>query len=188
MSQVEASILEFKDQKSFEKWLEKNFEDQTGLWLKLAKAGKGITSITYPEALDVALCFGWIDGQKKSLDDHHWLQKFTPRRKRSIWSLINTEKAMALVDSGRMRPSGQREIDLAREDGRWDAAYSGQRTAAVPAEIKALLDADPAAAAFFAGLNSTNRYAYIFRMGNAKRADTKARLVEKLREGHLFYP
>ncbi len=173
----------FKDQRSFEKWLEANFESQEGVWIKFAKKGSGVASVNYAEALEVALCFGWIDGQSRRLDDTYYLQRWTPRRKRSIWSKINREKALALIESGRMRPSGQAEVDRARADGRWEAAYAGPATVEVPAEI----EADAEAAKNLATMSKLNRYAYLHRYHNAKRAETKAKLLQQLREGHLFY-
>src|SRR5581483_7827482 len=144
---------------------------------------KGVPSITYPEAVEVALCFGWIDGLKRGFDETHWLQRFTPRRARSMWSQINRDKAEELVASGRMRPSGQSEIDRAKADGRWAMAYAGQANASVPPEI----EGDPEALAAFEKLDKVNRYAYVHRLHNAKRAETKAKLVQKLREGGKFY-
>lgn len=187
MAQADAPIIEFKDQKAFEMWLERNFEDQDGIWLKLAKVGKGIKSITYPQAVEAALCFGWIDGVKRGLDETHWLQRFTPRRKRSIWSQINRDKASELIAAGRMRPSGLLEVERAMADGRWELAYAGQASITIPAELQAALDQDPEVAKFFASLNKVNRYAFLHRFHNAKRADTKARLIEKLREGRPIY-
>jgi uncharacterized protein YdeI (YjbR/CyaY-like superfamily) len=183
MAKQEPPILAFKDTKSFEQWLERNFEDQTGMWLKLARVGKGVPSITYPEAVEVALCFGWIDGLKRGFDETHWLQRFTPRRPRSMWSQINRDKAEELVASGRMRPSGQAEVDRAKGDGRWELAYAGQATAAVPPEIAN----DPELAQAFARLNKVNRYAFVHRLHNAKRAETKAKLLQRLREGRPLY-
>ncbi|WP_203914490.1 YdeI/OmpD-associated family protein [Rhizocola hellebori] len=175
--------LAFTSQKSFEKWLERNFEAQAGLWIKFAKKGSGVPSVNYAEALEVALCFGWIDGQAKRVDETYYVQRWTPRRKRSMWSKINREKALALIEAGRMRPSGQAEIDRAREDGRWDAAYSGSATALVPDDIAN----DPEASKNLAGMNAANRYAYLHRFMNAKREQTKAKLLQQLREGHRFY-
>jgi uncharacterized protein YdeI (YjbR/CyaY-like superfamily) len=183
VAKAEPPILSFKDAKAFEKWLEKNFEDQTGLWLKLAKTGKGVPSITYPEAVEVALCFGWIDGLKRGFDETHWLQRFTPRRPRSMWSQINRDKAEQLVASGRMRASGQAEVERAKADGRWELAYAGQATAPVPAEIQA----DPELFEAFAKLNKVNRYAFTHRLHHAKRPETKAKLLQRLREGRPIY-
>lgn len=138
--------------------------------------------MSYPEALDVALCYGWIDGQKKALDELHWLQRFTPRRARSLWSKANREKAEALIRSGRMQPAGMAEIARAQGDGRWDAAYEGARTAVVPPDLQAALDARPKARSFFAQLDAANRYAVLWRVRTARRAETRARRIEGLVE------
>ncbi len=162
-----------------------------GVRLRLRKTASPRPGITYAEALDAALCFGWIDGQRGALDAHHHLQVFTPRRKRSLWSKRNREIVERLVAEGRMRPAGQAEVDRAKADGRWDAAYR-QSDAAVPPELQAALDASPAAAAFFARLSSQNRFAIVFRTSNVKRADTRARkvaaFVAMLERGETVYP
>ena len=149
-------------------------------------------TVSYAEALDIALCFGWIDGQKGALDDAYWLQKFTPRRERSRWSKVNRDKATALIEQGRMRPAGLAEVERARGDGRWDAAYDSPSTAAVPPDLQRALDADPQAAAFFETINSQNRYSILYRIQDAKRAETRARRIEKfvtmLREGRTLHP
>lgn len=138
----------FKSAKAFEVWLKKNHAASGGLWLRIAKRGANEPSVTYPEAVEVALCWGWIDGQKKSLDDQHYLQRFTPRRARSVWSKINVEKVQALIEAGRMQPAGQAQIDAAKADGRWERAYDGARTSTVPEDLQAALEAEPAAKAF----------------------------------------
>jgi len=173
-------VIRFERAADFEAWLEANGASGSGLWLKLAKKDSGVAGLDYATALESALCFGWIDGQKRAYDDEYWLQRFTPRSPRSRWSRINRDKASALIEAGRMRPAGQREVDLARADGRWDAAYEGQRSVAVPDDLRAALDADPEAAAFFATLDSANRYAVLYRVHEAKRAETRARRIEKL--------
>jgi uncharacterized protein YdeI (YjbR/CyaY-like superfamily) len=151
-----------------------------GIRLKMAKKGSGIASITQPEALEVALCFGWIDGQARRIDDEWFSQRWLPRRKRSMWSRINREKAEALIEAGRMRPPGLAEVERAKADGRWDAAYEPQSTAVVPDDLRAALDTVPAAASAFAGLDSQNRYAILHRLGQpAKRPETRARRIEK---------
>ena len=172
-------MLIFASAQDWEAWLETQPADSPGLWLKIAKKGCETPSIDYATALESALCFGWIDGQKRPLDDLFWLQRFTPRKARSRWSRINRDKATALIESGRMRESGLREVERARQDGRWDAAYESQRSAAVPEDLQAALDADPRAAAFFATLDSANRYAVLYRVNEAKRADTRAKRIEK---------
>ena len=170
----------FATQRAFEIWLRKNHASSDGAWLLIAKAGADRPTVTYPEAVEVALCYGWIDGQKKSIDAHHWLQRFTPRRVRSVWSKANRAKAEALIQSGRMRPSGMAEIDRARSDGRWDAAYEGARTAVVPSDLQAALDAEPGASAFFAGLDRANRYAVLWRVQTALRPETRSRRIKTL--------
>src|SRR4051794_19298341 len=137
--------------------------------LKIAKKGAPEPSVTYAEALELALCFGWIDSQKRGLDETHFLQRFTPRRPRGRWSRINREKAEALIAAGKLREAGRAEVEAAKADGRWDAAYDGQRTAAVPEDLQRELDADPAAREFFAGLDGANRYAILYRLDEAKK-------------------
>jgi uncharacterized protein YdeI (YjbR/CyaY-like superfamily) len=183
--------LRFATARSFETWLRKNHASSDGAWLMIAKAGAEKPTVTYAQAVEIALCHGWIDGQKKALDDQHWLQRFTPRRARSLWSKVNREKAEALIESGRMQPSGLAEIDRAKGDGRWQAAYDGARTAAVPPDLQAALDARPQARSFFAQLDGTNRYAVLWRIQTAKRAETRARridvLVEMLARGEKIH-
>lgn len=170
----------FKSAKAFEVWLKKNHAASGGLWLGIAKRGANEPSVTYPEAVEVALCWGWIDGQKKSLDDQHYLQRFTPRRARSVWSKINVEKVQALIEAGRMQPAGQAQIDAAKADGRWERAYDGARTSTVPEDLQAALEAEPAAKAFFATINASNRYAILWRIQTAAKAETRARRIEQL--------
>ena len=147
---------------------------------RIAKRGANEPSVTYPEAVEVALCWGWIDGQKKSLDDQHYLQRFTPRRARSVWSKINVEKVQALIEAGRMQPAGQAQIDAAKADGRWERAYDGARTSTVPEDLQAALEAEPAAKALFATINASNRYAILWRIQTAAKAETRARRIEQL--------
>jgi uncharacterized protein YdeI (YjbR/CyaY-like superfamily) len=161
-----------------EAWLDTHPEAE-GVWLKIAKKGASESSVTYAEALDVALCFGWIDSQKRGLDETHFLQRFTPRRPRGRWSRINREKAEALIAAGAMRPAGAAEVEAAKADGRWDVAYEGQRTMAVPDDLQRELDASPKAAEFFAGLSSQNRYAILYRLDEAKKPETRARRLAK---------
>jgi uncharacterized protein YdeI (YjbR/CyaY-like superfamily) len=175
----ELPILLFAGPPQFETWLEENHASSQGLWLKIAKKGAGETSVTYAEALELALAFGWIDSQKRGHDERFFLQRFTPRRPRGRWSRINREKAEALVAAGKMRPAGLAEVEAAKADGRWEAAYEGQRTAQVPPDLQRELDANPAAAEFFAGLDSTNRYAVIYRLNDAKRPETRERRLRK---------
>src|SRR3954447_6615862 len=173
-------ILSFPTPKSWEEWLEKHHWDPKGLWLKIAKKGAGAPTVTYTEALDVALCHGWIDGQKGALDDTFWLQKFTPRGPKSGWSKVNCAKALALIENGRMQPAGLAAIEQAKQDGRWERAYDPQSTASVPEDLQAELEKNREAAAFFATLNSVNRYAVLYRIQEAKKPGTRARRIEKL--------
>jgi uncharacterized protein YdeI (YjbR/CyaY-like superfamily) len=168
------AILPFASTGDFERWLERN-ADSPGCWLKIAKKASGIESITYDEAVEVALCFGWIDGQMRSYDDHWFVQRFTHRRARSIWSKINTRRAEALISAGRMRPAGLAEVDRAKADGRWDAAYGGSREIDVPADLQGFLASNPEAAAFWASLTKSQRYPFLFRLATAKRPATRAK-------------
>jgi uncharacterized protein YdeI (YjbR/CyaY-like superfamily) len=172
-------VLAFESDAHWEAWLEEHHATSDGVWLKIAKKASGIPSVAYPEVLDTALCFGWIDGQRKALDDRYFLQRFTPRRARSKWSQINRDKVAALTRAGRMRPAGLAEVERAKADGRWDAAYGGQAAMTVPDDLQAELDARPAAAAFFATLSSQNRFAILFRLHDAKRPETRARRLAK---------
>ncbi|MDN3267315.1 YdeI/OmpD-associated family protein [Streptomyces sp. MA15] len=186
-------VLAFGTQEDWEAWLEEHQGDARGVWLKIPRKGSGLPGIDYATALESALCFGWIDGHKKSLDETHWIQRFTPRRPRSRWSAVNRQKALDLIEQGRMRPAGLREVEKARADGRWEAAYASQRTATVPDDLRAALAAAPAAAReFFEALDSRNRYAILHRIEEAKRARTRAARIEKfvamLAEGEKPYP
>jgi uncharacterized protein YdeI (YjbR/CyaY-like superfamily) len=172
-------ILLFATRSELEAWLEENFEGSDGLWLKIAKKGAPEPSVTYAEALELALCFGWIDSQKRGLDETHFLQRFTPRRPRGRWSRINRDKAEALIAAGAMRPAGMAEVEAARADGRWDAAYEGARTAKMPEDLRRELDANRAAREFFAALDSTNRYAIVYRLNDAKKPETRQRRLRK---------
>jgi uncharacterized protein YdeI (YjbR/CyaY-like superfamily) len=175
----ELPILLFAVPADLESWLEDNHAESDGAWLKIAKKGADEPSVTYAEALELALCFGWIDSQKRGHDDQHFLQRFTPRRPRGRWSKINREKAEALIAAGAVRPAGMAEIEAAQADGRWEAAYEGQRTAKVPDDLRAELDANPAAREFFEGLDSANRYAVIYRLDEAKKPETRERRLRK---------
>ena len=175
----ELPIRLFADPGELEAWLEENHDSSDGVWLKIAKKGTGKRSVTYAEALELALCFGWIDSQKRGFDETYFLQRFTPRRPRGRWSKINREKAEALIAAERMRPAGLAEVEAAKADGRWEAAYEGQRTAEVPADLQRELDASPAAAEFFAGLDSANRYAIVYRLNDAKKPETRERRLRK---------
>jgi uncharacterized protein YdeI (YjbR/CyaY-like superfamily) len=170
-------VLELADRGAWAAWLEARSDSSRGVWVRIAKAGSGERSVSYAEALDVALCHGWIDGQKRPLDDRFWLQRFTPRTARSRWSKRNRARAEQLIASGEMAPAGVREVERARADGRWEAAYDSHSTATVPPDLQEALDANPAAAAFFAGLDSANRYAILYRVQEARRPETRARRI-----------
>lgn len=172
-------VLLFRDAAEWERWLEAHAE-APGLWLKIAKKDSGVASVNYQEALDVALCHGWIDGLKRSLDDKHFLQRFTPRKPRSLWSKINIGKVEQLTVAGRMKPGGLREVERARADGRWDAAYASARTIEVPDDLKAALAKKPKARAFFEQLDKTNRYAVLWRVHTARKPETRTARIEKL--------
>jgi uncharacterized protein YdeI (YjbR/CyaY-like superfamily) len=184
-------VIPFASAAEWEEWLEVHHASSPGIWLQIAKKASGIPSVTYPEALEVALCFGWIDGQKSGYDDRHFLQRFTPRRQRSKWSKINVDKVAELTKAGRMRAAGLAQVEAAKADGRWDAAYGGMATITVPDDLAAALDADPRAKAFFEGLSRTNRYAVLYRVHDAKRAETRARriaeITQMLAEGRTFH-
>jgi len=167
----------FKTPAAWEKWLEANHAKSPGVWMQIAKKDSGLSSANYQEALDVALCFGWIDGQKRPFDDRTWLQRFTPRGPRSVWSKINTEKAAVLIKSGRMRPRGLAAIEAAKASGRWESAYQPWSNADAPPELQAALDRSPRAKAFFETLRGRNRYAIIYRVQTAKKPETRAKRI-----------
>jgi uncharacterized protein YdeI (YjbR/CyaY-like superfamily) len=190
--QADLPIVGFATREKWRAWLAEEHAVSTGVWLKIAKAGSAGEGVSYADALEVALCYGWIDGQKRKLDADHWLQRFTPRKARSRWSRINRDKATALIERGEMQSAGMHEVEAARADGRWDAAYAGQRTAAVPDDLRRALDADPAAAEFFSTLDGRNRYAILYRVQDAKKPETRARRIDKyvamLAAGEKLYP
>jgi uncharacterized protein YdeI (YjbR/CyaY-like superfamily) len=169
----------FATPEEFEAWLEENHAGSEGIWLKIAKKGSGVPSVTYAEALRTCLCFGWIDSQKKGFDERFFLQRFTPRRPRGRWSRINRKAAEELIEAGSMRPAGLAEVDQAKADGRWEDAYEGQRTAKVPPDLQRELDSNRAARDFFAGLDSANRYAIVYRLEEAKKPETRERRLRK---------
>ena len=180
---MDLPVKPFKDQSAFEKWLDANHAKSPGIWLRMAKKASGIPSVDYPQALDVALCYGWIDGQRRSLDEESFLQRFTPRGPRSLWSKINTDKVAVLIKGGRMRPAGQAAIESAKATGRWDSAYQPWSNPDVPAEFQAALDKSPKAKAFFETLKGRNRYALIFRVQTAKKPETKAKRIAEFIKG-----
>jgi uncharacterized protein YdeI (YjbR/CyaY-like superfamily) len=178
-SRDELPTLRFDTPADWERWLESWHQRSSGVWLALVKKGADVPGVSYAEALDGAICFGWIDGQKAALDERFWLQRFTPRRPRGRWSQINRARADELAAAGRMRPAGAAQVEQAKLDGRWEAAYAGQRTAVVPEDLSAALAANPAAQEFFATLDSANRYAILYRIDEAKRPLTRARRIER---------
>ena len=175
-----APVIAFADAAAFEAWLEENVSHEPGVWLKIAKKASGIQSLTADEAVDIGLCFGWISGQRRSLDDDHFLQKYVPRRKRSVWSQVNVAKVEELTAAGRMRPDGVAEVEAAKADGRWEAAYESQRNAKVPAELEAALAENPAAARAFEALNRSERYNAIHRLLIARTPEARAAGVERI--------
>jgi uncharacterized protein YdeI (YjbR/CyaY-like superfamily) len=183
-------VLAFADLAAWEAWLEAQPADSAGVWVKFAKKGAGVPSVSKPEAIEAALRHGWIDGQLKPFDDAWWLTRFTPRGPRSKWSQVNCAKAEALIAEGRMRPSGLAEVERARADGRWDAAYAPQSKAEVPDDLQRALDANPRAAAFFATLKGAHRYAVLYRIHEARRPETRARriadFVDRLARGETI--
>jgi uncharacterized protein YdeI (YjbR/CyaY-like superfamily) len=189
---AEQPIKSFATRRAFETWLERNHDRSDGIWLTIARKGSGVRSVTYPEAVEVALCYGWIDGQGKRFDDNRYVQRFTPRRARSRWSKINRDRALGLIERGRMRPAGLAEIERAQADGRWDAAYDSPSTIAVPDDLRDALRRDAKADAAFASLDGRNRYAILYQVHDAKRPETRARRIAKfvamLSEGGKPYP
>lgn len=184
-------VIPFPTAADWEAWLEENHAASDGIWMKLGKKSAKVPSISYAEAVIVALCFGWIDGQAKSVDEQWYLQRFTPRRKRSPWSRINRDRAEALMAEGRVRPAGLAAIEAARADGRWDAAYEPPSTITVPDDLRAALDRSPAAAEMFESLNKTNRFAILYRITTAVRPETRRARIEKfvamLERGEKLY-
>jgi uncharacterized protein YdeI (YjbR/CyaY-like superfamily) len=184
--------LAFRSQGDFEAWLEENHSASDGIWLKFAKKDSGVASVHYPQALEVALCYGWIDGLVRRLDEKYYLQRFTPRRNRSRWSRVNCGKVEALIAAGRMKPPGLRQVEAARADGRWDASYDSPRDATPPPDLVAALRKNKAARAFFDTLSARNRFAILFRIHDAKRPATRQRrigdFVERLARGEKPYP
>ncbi|MFN0107777.1 MAG: YdeI/OmpD-associated family protein [Blastocatellia bacterium] len=185
-------VMLFASQKDWAKWLDKNHAASSGIWMRLAKKAADLKSVNYAEALDVALCYGWIDGQKKSYDVDSWLQKFTPRGAKSVWSKINRAKADELIAAGKMKTAGLQAIEKAKQDGRWEAAYDSQSKATVPDDFQVELDGNPKAKKFFATLNSVNRYAILFRIQTAKKAETRAKriqlFIQMLEKGEKIHP
>ncbi|PUA38111.1 bacteriocin-protection protein [Paenibacillus elgii] len=188
----ELPILLFADQSSWEAWLEQNHDASAGVRLHLAKKQADVVTLTYQEALESALCYGWIDSRKEAYDESTWLQRFTPRGAKSIWSKVNKDKAEALIASGRMQPPGLRAIEAAKENGQWDKAYESASRATVPDDLQIELDRNPQAKAFFEALDKQNRFAVLFRIHSAKKAETRAKRIQQfvsmLERGEKIYP
>jgi uncharacterized protein YdeI (YjbR/CyaY-like superfamily) len=186
------TIRLFSTSAQWNAWLEKNHRESDGLWMRLAKKGSLLRSVTYAEALEVALCYGWIDGQKRGESHSAWLQRFLPRSAKSIWSKINREKATGLIATGKMKPAGLAAVEAAKKDGRWNAAYDSPKAANIPEDFQAALDRNRAARDFFAALDGANRYAVLFRIQTVKKAETRARkireFVEMLERGETIHP
>jgi uncharacterized protein YdeI (YjbR/CyaY-like superfamily) len=186
-AKAELPTVGFDSPGAWNDWLEEHHASSRGIWLKFAKKDSGIPSPTYAEALKVALCWGWIDGQKRGFDDRYWLQRFTPRGKKSLWSRINCAHVEGLIAAGEMRPAGLAQVEAARADGRWDAAYAGQKTIAIPEDLAAVFAAEPKVAAHFASLASSQRYAFLYRLETARKPETRQKrfveFVALLRQG-----
>jgi uncharacterized protein YdeI (YjbR/CyaY-like superfamily) len=170
-------VLEFSDQPAWEAWLREHHADAAGVWLRIAKKSASVSTVAYPEVLDTAICHGWIDGQRKPLDETYFLQRFTPRGPRSKWSQVNREKALAMIEAGRMHSAGQAQVDAARADGRWEAAYEPQSRATVPDDFQRALDQNPRAREFFATLTGSRRYAFLYRLHNVRSPQRRAQRI-----------
>ena len=190
--QPDLPVVPFASGEAWEAWLEDHHATSRGVWLKIAKKGSGVESVTFSEALDVALCYGWIDSQRDRFDERFYLQRFTPRKPKGKWSQVNREKVARLMERGRMKPAGLREVERAKADGRWDAAYEPQSAATVPDDLRVALEGNGRAREFFETLNKTNRYAILYRIQDAKGPETRARRIAKyvamLAEGEKLYP
>lgn len=191
MPKDDLPIIEFESAAEWEKWLAENHAQPAGIWLRIFKKSSNMLSVTYAEALDEALCYGWIDGQKNKYDDESWLQKFTPRRGKSIWSKINTQHVERLNTAGKIQPAGLAEIEAAKADGRWQQAYDSHWNMTVPEDFLRVLDKNLEAKAFFETLNKTNVYSIVFRLQTAKRAETREKrmkaILEMLSSGEKFH-
>lgn len=189
---VDLPILLFETQSSLEDWLKSNAASSAGVWLQIAKKNSGIASVTYDEAVESALCYGWIDSHKKTYDEKTWIQKFTPRGARSIWSKVNTEKAEALIAAGRMTEQGLKAIENAKQNGNWDNAYEPQSVASLPEDFAKELEQNSKAKAFYDMLNGQNKYAILFRIRNAKKQETRTKRIQQfismLERGEKIYP
>jgi uncharacterized protein YdeI (YjbR/CyaY-like superfamily) len=187
---ADLNVVECPDEAHWERWLEDHHATEPDAWVKIAKKGSGVTTVHYPEVLDTAICFGWIDAVRRPLDDTYFLQRFTPRGPRSKWSQVNRDKALGLTESGRMRPAGHAQVHAARADGRWEAAYEPQSRASIPDDFQKALDAEPTAEEFFATLKGQQRYAFLYRLHNVKTQKARdrriANYIELLREGRTL--
>jgi uncharacterized protein YdeI (YjbR/CyaY-like superfamily) len=185
-------IVAFRSPRPWAQWLAANHDRRDGVWLRFFKKASNIPSVSYADALEEALCYGWIDGQVKKYDTHSYLQKFTPRRKRSVWSKLNVARAKRLIEAGRMKPAGLREVDQARDDGRWEDAYDSPSRSSVPDDLQTALSKNKKARAFFDTLNKTNRYAITWRLQTARTPETRGRrlkaIVAMLARGQAFHP
>ena len=185
-------IIAFRSPRAWAQWLAANHEERDGVWLRFFKKASNVPSLSYADALEEALCYGWIDGQVKKYDTHSYLQKFTPRGKRSVWSKLNVARATRLIDAGRMQPAGLRQVDDARQDGRWNDAYDSPSRSTLPDDLLAALSKNKKARAFFETLNKTNRYAITWRLQTARRPETRARrlkaMVAMLARHEAFHP
>ncbi|OPA81227.1 bacteriocin-protection protein [Paenibacillus selenitireducens] len=185
-------VLHVSDQSAWEEWLEGNHKVSTGVRLQIAKKNAGGSSPSYEEALEVALCYGWIDSQKEACDEVYWIQRFSPRGPKSIWSQVNRDKAERLLSEGKMQAAGLEAVEAAKQDGRWEAAYAPQSKATIPEDLQAELNQNPKAKAFFETLNGTNRYAILFRLQSAKKPETRHKrlqqFVSMLERGEKIYP
>ena len=188
---AELPVLKFGSQAEWEKWLDENGNQADGVWLKYAKKDSGEITLNHTQAVETALCYGWIDSQAKTFDDKYYLQKFSPRRPRSTWSKINVERAEELIAAGRLKPAGLDQVEAAKADGRWAAAYAGQRTAEAPADFLEALAKNKKAAEFYETLNKANKYAIIWRLHHSKKPETRAanieRYVDMLADGQKFH-
>ncbi|WP_178018671.1 YdeI family protein [uncultured Paenibacillus sp.] len=188
----ELPVMFFGDQQSLENWLENNHETSPGIRLQIAKKNSGVTTVSYDEALESALCYGWVDSQKEKFDEKMWIQRFTPRRAKSIWSKVNKDKAELLITNGRMKPSGFKAIEVAKKNGQWDKAYESQSIASMPEDFAIELERNVKAKAFYETLNSPNKYAILFRIHNAKKQETRAKRIQQfvamLEKGEKIYP
>ncbi|MFD0676730.1 MULTISPECIES: YdeI/OmpD-associated family protein [unclassified Paenibacillus] len=188
----EIPLMFFGEQQSFENWLDNNHDTSPGIRLQIAKKNSGVVSVSYDEALEITLCYGWVDSQKEKLDEKTWVQRFTPRKARSIWSKVNKEKAELLITNGRMKPSGFKAIEAAKKNGQWDKAYESQSIASLPEDFAIELERNVKAKAFYDTLDRQNKYSFLFRIHNAKKPETRAKRIQQfvtiLEKGEKIYP